>query len=528
MGSPERRELARRAPFARGLWPSRLTELYDFVGEQDLIGCRVRRHVLAPGSHRRVRSALGKVAPGPRREWLLGYAALCAGRYALALKHLAGAQVLPRARLLKAAAYWLRGDRERSRRWLPQALAAADAAVGACGPTREALLLRAQIRFEFEDNAGGLADLGKILRADPMDLRARIGRAEVLGDLYDYAGACREMAKVLAARPGAWWALAQRGRLRGMCGKPEGALRDLGAAIARRPACGALYSWRAEVLRRVGRHGEALADCSEAIRRDPGYAFSWELRGRLRLARGEPRPALGDLSRACLLDPSHQMAFAWRAQARLELGLSKGAWEDLDRVFPMDPGGFWIATGPDRQGALRQDIEAALARRPRDPWARLLRGRWHALAGRWAGALGDLTSGVRLAEGRDPKASAAGRRWRGWVLGRLGRGWAAEAELGLAAKLDARDRQARCWRAQVLASLGRGREAMEEYRRGLNGPTPAFLEGYLGRADLHMRARRWDLAAADYQTALICDARSAAARNGLAQAQRRARREGAL
>lgn len=325
------------APSLRRRLPP-LDAFYDFVADQDLLVDNPRHPSLTPAESAKARKALGRLEPGPVKDALSAYALICARRYAPAAALAAKARVP----LLEACAIWLRGDEARSKRWLPRALERANLAV-ALSPSRESLLLRAQILFELEDNARGLKDLALLLRRDPGDAAVRIGRSEILADLYRYRPALRELERARGGAPAAWWFYAQRGRLRGMCGRSAGALKDFDEALRRRPKNGALRAWRAEVLRQLGRFDECRRELDLAVKQAPDYAFAWECRGRLKLMKGEPASALSDLERACRLDPAHTLAFAWRGEARLRLGRLRGARQDFDRVHPFEPINFWNA-----------------------------------------------------------------------------------------------------------------------------------------------------------------------------------------
>lgn len=372
--------------------PQDLTGLYGFVADQDLLAGPPPA-ALTASDLAALRRAV-KALPAPTRALLLATGDILAGRPAAAVARLEG---LPEGKqaYLRGAALWLVADRARSRAPLAEALKAARRAVRELGPRRDVLLLRGQILLELERNDAGLADLRRVLRADPKDWRTRLGVAETLTDMYRYRPALAELGRVERVRGRPWWLLAQRARLKGFCGKPQLALADFDAALAKERR-GSLLAWRAEVLRALGRLDEARADLDEAARLDPGYAFTFELRGRLRLIAGDVAGARADLDRACRLDPSHTMAFAWRAEALWKLGRAREALADFTRVAPLDPGSLWnpgtgrVETRADREAAFRAELAAGVRARPGDPWTRLVRGFLLLEKGRPAEALEDL------------------------------------------------------------------------------------------------------------------------------------------
>lgn len=380
---------------------------YDFVGDQDLLFDNPRHPALSAAQRACAARGLALLPPGPRKSLLQAYALLCARRYAEAARIVASVcdeREAANAALLEACALWLLGDSQRSGEWRARALERADRAVE-LDPSRRALLLRAQIRMELEDNNGGLADLGRILRRNPSDISARIGRVEAWADQYRLRPAEKELERIRSLRPARWWFYAQRGRLRGICGRLDPALKDFNEAIRRQPRRGALRAWRGEVLRKLGRLSDCRRDLNLAVKLEPRYAFTWEIRGRLHLMLGRPKAALRDLERACRLDPARTMSFAWRAEARLRMGRLRGAWTDLEHIYPLEPLSFWNADRveegrlPDR--AERQDsywrtLDAAVNLAPDDGVAWLIRGRAFTTAGRGPEALSDLARAGKL------------------------------------------------------------------------------------------------------------------------------------
>jgi tetratricopeptide (TPR) repeat protein len=409
------------APSLRRRLPP-LEAFYDFVGDQDLLFDNPGHPSLTEAEKKKAERGLRRLKPGPARSLIGAYALLCARRYAEAARAAAAivdAAHEAHASLLEACALWLLGDSRRSPRWRARALERAERAA-TLEPSRRALLLRAQIRMELEDNRGGLEDLGLMLRRDPKDLSARIGRVEALADQYLLAPAERELERILKIRPARWWFYAQRGRLRGVCGRLDSALSDFDEAVRRQPRRGAVRAWRGELLRKLGRLGESRAELGRAAALEPRYAFTFECRGRLLLMLGLPRLALADLERACRLDPARTLAFAWRAEARLRLGRLRGAWADLERVHPMDPLNFWNADDavdgplPDRarrHASYWRALDAAVSRAAGDGTAWLLRGRGLLTAGRGKEALSDLACARRLLARAPAPLRDSAREW---------------------------------------------------------------------------------------------------------------------
>ena len=353
--------------------PKKLESFFEFVPDQDLFAGARRRPQISPKSFKAAVSRLNRIRDTTVRSRLKALLYLCSGKFARCSDP-----------LIDACQLWVRADRKRTRDGLEEALSRVNQAV----PSRAALLLKAQILFEFERNEEGLAVLDQV---KPQDDNILIGKAEILADMYNYRAAMKLYQKL----PTNWMTLAQRGRLRGMCGKTALALKDFDAALKIRPGCGPLYSWRAEARRRSGRVDEALEDLNRAIKLDPSYAFSWELRGRLRLGRGELRSGLADLNRACRLDPSHKMAFVWRGEAKLKLGDLDGAWKDFERVYPLNPMTSWNAK--DKPAAFWSALRGM---RRENPVSWLISGRFKAEQGDLREGLAELATATVLLKGR--------------------------------------------------------------------------------------------------------------------------------
>ena len=449
-------------PAHRVRWP-RLDSFYDFTGDQDLLAENPRHPRLGAAELKTVLRALDALPAAAARELLSSYAFLCASRYLPAARRAASAHrqgERAQGALLEACALWLQCDAKRSRRWLAPALERAEEAVAAL-PRRPALLLRCQIFFELERHGEGLADLARILRQDPGDAAARVGRADGLADLGRYPAALRELGRLHRKGPVPWWLFAQRGRLLGLCGRLGAALRELDAALRRRPRHGALLAWRAEVLRKLGRLAGSRRDLDRALALEPDNAFARECRGRLLLTLGQTRAALEDLGRACRLDPARCLAFAWRGEARLRLGLLRGAWRDFERVYPLEPMNFWNSDraaegrlpGPqERRDCYRRALDAAVRRVPRDGVAWLLRGRDRAATGQERRALSDLSRAHGLLKEEPAGLRAAALAWRGRAWLRLGRRGRAAADLRTACALQPGAARWSAWLSEALAA----------------------------------------------------------------------------
>lgn len=519
--------LSRLAPGSAARLPGALSDFYTFVGEDDLLeGNPLLRR---PGRADLLAWRRGAAALPPGdglREGLLAYALLAVGRPREAADWAEQClQLRPgdgRAAALCGAAWWLRGDRERTKRWVPRAWRRAEQAVALGESGRDALLLRAQVRFEFDDHDGALADLDAILKGDPADDRVRVGKVDKLLDMGLYDDALREMAVLLRRHPKAWWAHAQRGRVLAFAGRGAESLVEFERARRLNPRSGAVLTWKAEALRRLGRLAEARACLERSKRLQPRYSLTWEQSGRLRLVEGDLAAAWRELDRACRLDPVRSLSFAWRGEAAFKRGRFAQAWADFERAAPLEPRTTWTApdsgrpaSAAQREFAFWSDLDKAVDGGGR-AWPRVLRGRFLVTMGRERDALADLTAAAG-----DPRAAKAARAaalaWRGRALLRLGA--PARALEDLDASLALRPGAARpgAWRAEALLALGREPDALAQLDAALERPERALGEAYLTRAALHERSGRLAPARADYETAFSLDGTSERAREGLAR-----------
>lgn len=480
--------LAMAVPGIAPRLPPRLDSLYEFTPDQDLLSRDTRYSPLSPAELARVRSGLKKCREGSKeKELLTAFAYLCARSYRLAYGRLAAFSRRypenPLCALLEGAALWLLGDHERTRRYLPEALEAADRAVR-LEPSREALMLRAQIRYEFEDKKGGLIDLGRLLRLEPSNHSARRGRMEGFADSYRYESALREYTLMGQGRARRWWDFAQRGRLRGMCGRLPGALEDFNEALRRQPGRGAVYAWRAEIYRRLGRYRDARRDLDSSLRLAPGYAFGWESSGRLRILEGAVGAARVELSRACELDRGRVLSFAWRGEAALKEGRLRSASADFDRIYPLHPRRIWNQTpalegkvlgAREREEAFWRDLDAALKRAGADPRAWLLRGKLAAAAGD-SRALEDLARSARLCGRGDDECRAEAQGWMGWTLIKFGENALARRSLESAVGLAPRNKRWRAWLGVACLRMGSKAKGSRALEAALIKPEPSLAE----------------------------------------------------
>lgn len=456
------------------------------------------------------RRARGAGLPAPERDLLLGYLDLFLGEYArarAALSRAAAARGGHGPHLLHALSLWLLGDQRRTRELLPEALAAADAAVAADPRPFHSYPLRGGLRREAEDVEGAVADARRALKRRPAFVWSRVEYLELIAGEGRYREAVRQADALLRRFPRASWAWAQRGRLHGLRGDAAKALADFEKALALAPRDGAVTAWRAEALRRLGRHAQAAAGFGRAIALDPAYRLARQWRGRQRLLLGRPKEALADLEAALALEPRDRLMTGWRGQAQWLLGRHRKAAEDFEEAFPAPAATLWNArlkagetqesyylldaVGGKRLAAFRADVEAGAAAAPRCPWAQAFLGRCLVEQERLGPALAALDAALAL----DPRHGYA-LSWKGEALRRCGRLEEALSALDRAAVLarGAAGRWAWARLGQVLGVLGRDAEAVAAFERALPPGDQRFASAWFWKAQALSRLGRGEAA----------------------------------
>jgi tetratricopeptide (TPR) repeat protein len=321
-------------------------------GRQDLVNwLTIRGNLLDPHlkAFARARAALAAALGGESREGegaaLLAYCDLFLGDYdraVLGMERAAG--TAPSSfglHFLRAVSLWLKGVKDRSREFMPDALAEVNEALRHDDRNVYAYYVRVGLRRELEDVAGRLADARTMVKLRPDFVWASVEIAETLGETNHYREALREFNRLIKRYPDQAWGWAQRGRLRGIYGYHRSAVEDFDEAIRLDPACGPIYAWRGEAWRRVGDYVRAFADFDAAIRVDPSYRLANQWRGRLSLILGRYEKAIEDFDRVLRLEPREQLAAAWRAEALWKLGRAREAVEGFDALHPAEPKNAW-------------------------------------------------------------------------------------------------------------------------------------------------------------------------------------------
>ncbi|MFI5350425.1 MAG: tetratricopeptide repeat protein [Elusimicrobiota bacterium] len=240
---------------------------------------------------------------------------------------------------------------------------------------------------------------------------------------------------------------------------------DRAAELA--PRWSKIYVWRSEAKRHMGDLKGMTADYERALKLKPGPGLRDLLRGfhgmgLLQLGRIDD--AIRELKRALKATPrrtlwAYGLSVAMRKAGRLE------EWvEYLDRAARLDlkyenmPGSWSSA---ERAGALR-DMDAVVARSPRNALARRWRAKLLLASGRAAEAEADLAISCRA----EPRR-AANWLWHAEALRAAGRTADARRSLARAARLNPRGEEIALARARLEDEAGDAEAALSYYEAAL-------------------------------------------------------------
>lgn len=291
----------------------------------------------------------------------------------------------------------------------------------------EAWAWRGALRRRVLNYAGAVADLD---RAWALGLRSSLiltWRGEARVQILDFNGGRRDLGRALTL-PCRAWNHAWCGRvLLTLCGD-AGGLKHLDTAIKLDPGFAWHYAWRAMARQRLGDSRGMFEDFRKALRLDRRgdyrcWVYAW--RGLAFLKGGRPRRALRDFDRAVEAMPGYAPALWGRAQACRALGRFRDWIEGLDHAARIN-------------SKYLQSLHAW-------PKAEL------------ESALADVDGLLRRSQGLD-----AARRWRGFLLARLGRFQEAISELDRVVGGRPRDALARLWRGEALCRAGRLEESQAD------------------------------------------------------------------
>ena len=263
---------------------------------------------------------------------------------------------------------------------------------------------------KINDFRGALDDFNEVLRIEPHNVQALIGRGGALSSLGNSEGAYADYSLAIQLSPTAppIEALLNRSGMRTRTRDYDGALADARAAIEAAPDDPRGYRYAGLALSESNRHHEAIAFFNKAIERKPDYVKALAYRGRSRMALGQHDEALEDFDTAAAVDGGNHGyvdAWLWRSNLHNFLGNSDRAIADMEMVASLlsrDPhwrvevGKLRLQNG-DPAGAIK-DCDTAIAMAPQFERGYRYRGRARAELGQHEKAIADFTQSINFSQ----------------------------------------------------------------------------------------------------------------------------------
>lgn len=291
-------------------------------------------------------------------------------------------------------------------------------------PTARAYTLRAQSHFERRDYAAADADLTKALELDPTSKEAHAAYVEVLAlGLKKYPDAVAAAKKALELHPSDATTTATLGFAETMLGNTSAAATALDRAIELDPANYRGWAYRG-YLRSHRNNALALADYDKALELDPQLDWIHYSRGVLRNRERDFTGALADF--AAVRDPTRhtgdfffERGYAQHSLDKTDLALAdynraleKGVEEALRVTAHMNRAVLHRRKGDHRSALV--DLDAAIAREPKNGRAYLERAFAHRRLGEPAKGLADIEQALQA--GADERTALRARGNLHWDL----------------------------------------------------------------------------------------------------------------
>ena len=192
---------------------------------------------------------------------------------------------------------------------------------------------RAFWQFQLGRTEASLSDYDRVLRDEPDDVDALLGRSGALAAAQRTDEARRDVDRAVELAPDDARAWYERGNA--WAGTEE-AVRSFTKALALDDSLNEARGQRAYTAFLMGRYEDAARDGLEAARKEPDYG-PWHFVAGASLVYVERyAEALPELDRAIAWKPENGYAFLLRALARSYVGSCDGARADLDRARELD------------------------------------------------------------------------------------------------------------------------------------------------------------------------------------------------
>jgi tetratricopeptide (TPR) repeat protein len=219
--------------------------------------------------------------------------------------------------------------------------------------TADDLYLRAISRMRLSDNRGAITEYTDLIRLNPNNANAFVGRGLARAALGDHKEAIKDYNEAIRLRPQFADAYDVRGLAHAALGDHKQAVKDYNEAIRLKPQYADAYNNRGLAHAALGDHKQAIQDYDEAIQLKPQYADAYNNRGLAHAALGDHKQAIQDYNEAIRLKPRYASALYNRGVARSALGRHIGAISDYieaTRINSRD------ASAYNNRGVARSDL----------------------------------------------------------------------------------------------------------------------------------------------------------------------------
>lgn len=211
----------------------------------------------------------------------------------------------------------------------------------------DALLIRAQVRFDEGRYEEAVADLRRALREDPSSVGALALLAEVHWQQGDLRLAVANLTRLVELQPDSRASKLRLSQILARQGDLEAALRYLNESVEGSPLILPWLTTKAEVLVALERFAEVSRIADEIKTIPGGEAVSWALRAKAAFARGDFQASVEAFEKAREIDPKSRSLLLGLAEALTRLDRGEEALGALTGHLESQPddGEVWLRLG---------------------------------------------------------------------------------------------------------------------------------------------------------------------------------------
>ena len=219
----------------------------------------------------------------------------------------------------------------------------------------------------------------------------------------DYRGCLAELDRVVAANPSDAFAYGTRAFCHDAVGDIDGAIADYSSAIAIHPQNPASFNNRGSERMRKNDFEGALADFETAVRLNPRYAQAQRNLGTVKKSRHDFNGALAEYDRAIEIEPNNAQGYFDRGSTRVEMGDLEAGLSDLNEAIQRNSksAAAYAARARvylqlDNHTAAERDFTQAIALDSNNPALAYERGCLYYDKEEWGEALTDFERAMQL------------------------------------------------------------------------------------------------------------------------------------